>query len=69
MKIKIDRQLTLLGLPISTTRALIFATSARRPIKLNNTMEKDQIKAYVEEMHTYFGANTIDSEDSTSLVF
>ena len=66
---KIDRQLTRLGLPISTTRALILATSARRPIKLNNTMEKDQIKANVEEMHTYFVANTIDSEDSTSLVF
>ena len=32
-------------------------------------MEKDQIKANVEEMHTYFVANTIDSEDSTSLVF
>ena len=66
---KIDRQLTRLGLPISTTLALILATSARRPIKLNKTMEKDQIKAYVEEMHTYFTANTIDSEDSTSLVF
>ena len=66
---KIDRQLTRLGLPISTTRALILAISARRPIKLNNTMEKDQIKDHVEEMHTYFVANTIDSEDSTSLVF
>ena len=65
---KIDRQLTRLGLPISTTCALILATSARRPLKLNNTMEKDQIKAYVEEMHTYLGANAIDSEDSTSLV-
>ena len=66
---KIDRQLTRLGLPISTTRALILATSARRPIKLNDTMENDQIQANVEEMHTYFVANTIDSEDSTSLVF
>ena len=66
---KIGRQLTRLGLPISTTRALILTTSARRPIKSNNTMEKDQIKAYVEEMHTCFGDNTIDSEDSTSLVF
>ena len=66
---KIDRQLTRLGLSISTTRALLLTTSARRTIKSNNTMEKDQIKAYVEEMHTYFKANTIDSEDSTSLVF
>ena len=66
---KIDRQLTRLGLPISTTRALILATSARRPSKLNDTMENDQIQANVEEMHTYFVANTIDSEDSTSLVF
>ena len=66
---KIDRQLTRLGLPISTTRALILTTSARRPIKSNNTMEKDQIKANVEELYTYFVANTIDSEDSTSLVF
>ena len=69
MKIKIDRQLTGLGLPIPTTQALILATSARRPIKLNKTMEKDQLKANVEEMHQYFVANTIDSEDSTSLVF
>ena len=66
---KIDRQLTRLGLPISTTCALILDTSARRPLKLNNTMEKDHIKDHVEEMHTYFVANTIDSEDSTSLVF
>ena len=66
---KIDRQLTRLGLPMSTNRASILATSARRPIRLNNTMEKDQIQANVEEMHTYFVANTIDSEDLTSLVF
>ena len=66
---KIDRQLTRLGLSISTNRALILTTSARRPIKSNNTMEKDQIKANVEKMHTYFVHTTIDSEDSTSLVF